>query len=187
MSTPVRFIAFDIHRDYFVAGGISAGQETKLKTRKIPNSEMREWAENHLTTQDRVVIEMTTNAYEVHDILKPLVHSVTVVHPPHVALITRAQVKTDRKTVETLAQLHAAGLLPGVWIPPKDVRDLRAMVAQRRKMVRLATIAKNRLHSALFRHHLAPPAGSELFNPKHKAFWLSLPVSALEQVNIVCD
>jgi transposase len=78
-------------------------------------------------------------------------------------------------------------LLPGVWIPPQEIRDLRAMVAQRRKMVRLSTIAKNRLHSALFRHHLAAPEGSEPFNPKHKEFWLSLPVSPLEQVNILCD
>lgn len=187
MSTPVRFIAFDIHRDYFVAVGITPTQQSALKTKRIPNRDMREWVENHLTDQDRVVIEMTTNAYEVHDILKPHVHSVTVVHPPHVALITRAQVKTDRKAVETLAQLHAAGLLPSVWIPPQEIRDLRAMVAQRRKMVRLATIAKNRLHSALFRHHLEPPEGSEPFNPKHKEFWLNLPVSPLERVNVLCD
>lgn len=187
MSTSVRFIALDIHKEYFVAGGVDPVQRVTLKPRRIANRDMREWVENHLTVEDRLVIEMTTNAYEVYDILKPHVHSVTVVHPPHVALITRAQVKTDRKAVETLAQLHAAGLLPGVWIPPKNIRDLRALVAQRRKMVRLTTTAKNRLHSALHRHHLAPPEGSEPFNPKHKEFWLNLPVSSLEQVNVQCD
>ena len=44
-----------------------------------------------------------------------------------------------------LAQLHAAGLLTGVWIPPVEVRELRAVIAQRAKMVRMATQAKNRL------------------------------------------
>ena len=92
---------------------------------------------------------MTTNTYAVHDALKPFVGSVTVVHPPYVALIVRAQVKTDRKAALTLAQLHAAGLLPGIWVPPVEVRELRALVAQRNKMVRLSSIAKCRLRSLL--------------------------------------
>jgi hypothetical protein len=104
-----------------------------------------------------------------------------------VALIVRAQVKTDRKAAVSLAQLHAAGLLVGVWIPPQEIRDLRALIAQRWKMVRLTTTAKNRLHSALHRHHFEKPPGSQPFSPKHREFWLSLPVSPLERANIECD
>jgi transposase len=78
-------------------------------------------------------------------------------------------------------------LLVGIWVPPKPVRDLRALIAQRWKMVRLATVAKNRLHSALHRHHLDAPKSSLPFSPKQKEFWLNLPVSALERANIQCD
>ncbi len=112
-----------------------------------------------MTHEDAVVIEMTTNTYAVHDALKPFVVSVTVVHPPYVALIVRAQVKTDRKAALTLAQLHAAGLLPGIWIPPVEVRELRALVAQRNKMVRLSSMAKCRLRSLLHRRRILPPGG----------------------------
>ena len=40
-----------------------------------------------------------------YDELQPYVHSITVVHPPHVALITRAQVITDRIAAYQLARL----------------------------------------------------------------------------------
>lgn len=88
--------------------------------------------------------------------------TLTVVHSPHVALITRAQVMTDKIPARTLANLHAVGLLPSVWIPPLDVRDHRALVAQRAKMVRLSTQAKNlvgyaglgaRVHDSGQTHH----------------------------------
>ena len=102
---------------------------------------------------------MTTNAFQLYDDLLPHVHSVTIVHPPHVALITRAQVMTDKIAARILAKLHAVGLLPPVWVPPAEVRDHRALVAQRSKMVRLSTQAKNRLHAVLHRHHLLPPEG----------------------------
>lgn len=48
-------------------------------------------------------------------------------------------------------------------------------------MVRLATRAKNRLHSIRHRHHLALPEGSQPFHPNHEGFWLDLPVSEVER------
>ena len=139
-----------------------------------------------LTPQDAVVLEMTTNTFQLYDDLLPHVHSVTVVHPPHVALITRAQVMTDKIAARTLARLHAVGLLPPVWVPPPEVRDHRALVAQRSKMVRLSTQAKNRLHAVLHRHHLLPPEGDPFTPAKHE-WWLGLEISALERARIQCD
>jgi transposase len=130
-----------------------------------------------------VVIEMSTNSYDLHDTIRPYVHSVTLVHPPYVALITRAQVKTDRKAAETLAQLHAAGLLPGIWVPPVEVRELRALIAHRRRMVSLSTQAKNRLHAILHRHRLLPPEG-ETFTDDKLEWWLALPISPMEQFRV---
>ena len=52
-----------------------------------------------------------------------------VVHPPHVALITRSQVMNDKIAASILARLLAKGLLVGIWIPPQEVRELRGLVA----------------------------------------------------------
>jgi len=77
-------------------------------------------------------------------------------------------------------------LLVGIWVPPQEVRELRGLVAQRKKMTRLATQAKNRLHAVLQRHHLAPPEGNP-FQESQKDWWLELPLGKLEQVNLQSD
>jgi len=186
-AIPKRFIGLDIHRKYFVAAGVDSKLHPVLGPQEAPMRHLERWAKKNLTAQDAVVVEMTTNTYTVYDALKPLVHSVTVVHPPHVALIVRAQVKTDKKAAFTLAQLHAAGLLPAVWIPPLEVRELRALVAHRRKMVKLSSIAKCRLHALLHRHDLEAPAGFELFTEDMRAWWKSMKVSPLEKQCMLSD
>lgn len=110
-----------------------------------------------------------------------------MVHPPHVALVVRAQVKTDKKAALSLAQLHAAGLLPGVWIPPVEVREMRALVAHRRKMVKLATIAKCRLHALLHRHDMDLPEDSDPFSGEMHSWWEGLKVSPLERHCLLSD
>ncbi len=184
---PTRFVGLDIHKEYFVATGVNAQQEIVFGPQRVDNHQLEIWMRKHLTTQDAAVLESTTNTYEFYDTLLPHVHSVTVVHPPHVALITRAQVKTDRKAALGLAQLHAAGLLVGIWIPPQPIRDLRALIAERYKMVRLQTQAKNRLQSLLHRHHLLPPEGGDLFSSEQRGWWEKLTLTPLEHVNVQCD
>ena len=138
-----------------------------------------------LTPEYAVVLEMSTNTYQFYDALVPQVHSVMAVHSPNVALVTNAQVKTDKKAALVLAQLHAAELLTGVWIPPDPVRDLRSLIARREKMVRLSTMAKNRLHSMLHRHHLVTP--EKPFSPEQRTWWENLPLSANEQLLVRSD
>jgi transposase len=186
-QVPKRFIGLDIHKKYFVAIGVDAKLKQLLGPHESPMRYLEKWAKKNLTPEDAVVLEMTTNTYIVHDTLKPLVASVTVVHPPHVALIVRAQVKTDKKAALTLAQLHAAGLLPGVWIPPVEVRELRALIAHRRKMVKLSSIAKCRLHAVLHRRDIELPEGFEPFSDDMRAWWEGLNVSPLEKQLLLSD
>lgn len=186
-STPQRFIGLDLHKHYLIAIAVNPAGEQIGGPWRAQLSNLDEWARTHLTPQDAVVLEMTTNTWTVYDDLTPLVHSVTVVHPPHVALIVRAQVKTDNRAALALAQLHAKGLLPAVWVPPQAVREQRATIAQRTKFTRLATQAKNRLHAALHRHHLPLPAEGSPFAPANRDWWLKLPVSASERARLQSD
>ncbi|MBE0585970.1 MAG: transposase, partial [Desulfofustis sp.] len=147
-----RFIALDIHKHYFVAVGVDPQLDQILGPQRVKIVNLQKWCQQQISSSDAVVIEMTTNAWEVYDQLVCYAGAVTVVHPPHVAAVTKSRVKTDRKAAHTLARLHAAGLLEGIWIPPKSIRELRTLIACRSKMVRLATQAKNRLHSVLHRY-----------------------------------
>ena len=185
-SAPDRYIGLDIHKHYLVAVGVDAEQTLIFGPQRVAYTQLTSWSQKHLTKTDAVVLEMTTNAFQIYDELQPLVQSVTLVHPPHVALVTRVAVKTDTKAALALAQLHAAGLLSAVWVPPQEIRDVRALVAQRRKMRRLATQARNRLHAALHRARLLPPEGN-LFAADKRSWWAQLPVSTLEGVRIQSD
>jgi transposase len=122
----------------------------------------------------------------MHGELVAYAGSVTVVHPPHVALITRSQVMNDKIAASILARLLAKGLLVGIWVPPQEVRELRGLVAQRQKMTRLATQAKNRLHAVIQRHHLKPPAGNP-FAKTNNGWWQALPLGKLEKMNLQSD
>ena len=185
-AMPHRWVGLDVHKHYLIAIAVDADLNQVLGPQRVPLATLERWIAKTLTPQDAVVLEMTTNAFQLYDDLLPHVAAVTLVHPPHVALITRAQVMTDKIAARTLAHLHAAGLLPPVWVPPAEVRDERALVAQRSKMMRLATQARNRLHAVLHRHHLLPPEGDP-FKPAQHQWWLGLEVSALERARIQCD
>lgn len=184
-TVSTRFVGLDVHKRYFVAVGVDAQRQVVFGPQRVANEQLEAWAVRWLTPADAVVLEMTTNTYLFYDTLLPHVHSVIAVHPPNVTLVTGASVKTDKKAALALAQLHAAGLLTGVWIPPNEVRDLRALIAQREKMTRLSTIAKNRLHALLHRRHLVLP--EHPFAPEQRNWWEGLPLSATEQLLVRSD
>ena len=60
----------------------------------------------------------------------------------------------DKIAAAILARLLAKGLLVGIWVPPVEVRELRALIAQRTKMTRLATQGEK---PSAFRPAAPPP------------------------------
>ena len=181
-----RYIGLDVHKHYLIALGVDANLEVVMPARRVELSYLESWMKKNLIRQDEVVLEMTTNTWQLYDELVEYAGSVTVVHPPHVALITRSQVMNDKIAASTLARLLAKGLLVGIWVPPQEIRELRGLVAQRQKMTRLATQAKNRLHAVIQRHHLKPPAGNP-FGKANNGWWHALALGKLEKLNLESD
>ena len=181
-----RYVGLDVHKHYLIALGVDQELEVVMPARRVELSNLESWMKKNLTKQDDVVLEMTTNTWQLYDELSAYAGSVTVVHPPHVALITRSQVMNDKIAASILARLLAKGLLVGIWVPPQEVRELRGLVAQRQKMTRLATQAKNRLHAVIQRHHLKPPEGNP-FRASQNKWWLALSLGQLEKMNVQSD
>jgi len=181
-----RYIGLDVHKHYLIALGVDENLEVVLPARRVELAHLEAWMKKTLTRQDEVVLEMTTNTWQLYDELSAYAGSVTVVHPPHVALITRSQVMNDKIAASILARLLAKGLLVGIWVPPQDVREMRGLVMQRQKMTRLATQAKNRLHAVIQRHHLMPPEGNP-FAKTNNGWWQALPLGKLEKMNLQSD
>jgi len=181
-----RYIGLDVHKHYLIALGVDEELQVVLPARRVELSNLESWMKKTLTRQDEVVLEMTTNTWQLYDELVEYASSVTVVHPPHVALITRSQVMNDKIAASILARLLAKGLLVGVWVPSQEIRELRGLVAQRQKMTRLATQAKNRLHAVIQRHHLKVPEGNP-FGKSNNGWWQALALGKLEKMNLQSD
>ena len=181
-----RFLALDLHKDYLVVGGVNRQQEIILNPRRFSLQKWPAWAKINLLSTDNVVLEATTNAWKIYDQLVPLVARVVVAHPPKVKWIAEARVKTDRHDVLRLAHLLAADLIPEVWVPPVIVRELRSLMAHRRRLVQMGTRARNHLHSLLHRHNLKPPAG-KIFTQKHRDWWHQFDISPTQRMRVRHD
>src|SRR5713226_2637518 len=127
---------------------------------------------------------MTTNTWATHDALIQHCHSVTVVHPQHLKVITSVPVMTDRRACEALASFLAAGLLRGVWVPEHKYREWRRLVAQREDCVVRMAIAKNRLQSLLFSKQIEKPKAADPFRQSLRDWWLSLPGTPVEKLTV---
>jgi transposase len=175
-----RYIAFDIHKEYALVGGQNAQQEWVMQPRRIGIEKLREWAKANLRKGDAVVIETTTNVWDVYDIVEPLVSYVVVAHAGGVRQIAEARVKTDKKDIERLIRLLIADIVPEVWVPPVEVRELRGMISYRNRLVKTSTMIRNRLQSLVHRHNLILPKGML----RDKGWWEAQEVSALEKIQI---
>ena len=175
-----RYIAFDIHKEYALVGGQNARQEWVMQPRRVGIEKFREWAVANLRVGDAVIIETTTNVWDIYDIVAPLVSCAVVAHAGGVRQIAEARVKTDKKDIERLIRLLIADIVPEVWVPPVEVRELRGMISYRNRLVKTATMIRNRLQSLVHRHNLILPKGALT----DAAWWDGQKLSALEKIQI---
>jgi len=101
---------------------------------------MREWIRDQQISD--VVME-STSVYWMH--VYELLEGVTtpaVVNASHVKKVPGR--KTDVNDAQWLAELHAHGLLRLSFIPPRPIRELRALTRYRTKLVANRTAIKNR-------------------------------------------
>ena len=178
-----RYVALDIHKHYCVVAAVHREGQVVLQPVRVEHEDLEIWLKKNLRPSDHVVIESTTNAWHMYDLLEPLVERVLVANPIKVKQIACARVKTDVRDTLILARLLAANLVPVVWVPPIHVRQLRQLLSQRRQMVETHTQVVNRMHSVAHRHHLSHPAGKR-FNEKNTAWQKDKILSPMEQFQL---
>lgn len=178
-----RYVALDIHKHYCVVAGVEREGKVLLPPVRVEHADLEGWLKKHLCSSDQVVIESTTNAWHVYDLLAPLVERVVVANPIRVKQIAQARVKTDIRDTLILARLLAANLVPDVWVPPAHVREMRQLLSQRRQLVETHTQIVNRMHSVAHRHHLKHERGKR-FNEKNTGWQKDKRLSRVEQFQL---
>jgi transposase len=179
----VRSIGLDVHRDFCEVALVEAGEVRSAGRIETTPAALELFAQS-LCSTDRVVLEVTGNAWEIARILEPHVGQVLVVHPGDTG-IRQARAKTDRLDARALAKLLAAGSLDGLWMPDEQTRALRRRLARRSQLVRARTRSKNECHAVLVRRLIAKPAVSDLFGLAGRQWLreLELPVEERETVD----
>jgi len=176
-----RYMALDIHRDYIMVGAQNEKQDWVLTPRRVSLEKFPEWAKKNIRPGDIVVLETTTNVWTTYDIVAPLASRVLVANAAEVGEIANARVKTDKEDIKRLLKLLIGGIVPEVWVPPLAVRELRAFISYRSRLVTTSAAIRNRLQSLLHKHNLLLSEAGLL----DQAWWEAQKnISALEKMQI---
>ncbi len=181
-----RYLALDIHKYYSIVAGVNFEGEVVLEPMRVEHAGLSGWLEKHIQSTDYIVIESTTNAWFVYDLLEPLAEKVLVANPIKVKQIAQARVKTDIRDTLILARMLAANMIPAIWVPPVAVRNLRYLLSQRRHLMGMHTQTVNRMHSVAHRHHLSHPKGKR-FNEQNTAWQQDDELSDEEKFQLDLD
>jgi transposase len=178
-----RCIGLDVHREFAEVAIWEDGVVRAAGQIKTTPEALRLFAES-LCDRDEVAIEATCNTHAIARLLERHVARVVVSNPMKTRAIAEAKVKTDKVDARVLAELLAAGYLPGVWIADDETHALRRQVARRAHIVRQRTRLKNRVQSILHRNLIPRCPAADLFGHKGRA-WLAeqdLPVDERQAV-----
>ena len=131
--------------------------------------------------------------YHIHDTLSEHL-DVTVAHPGKLTQIANTDKKTDRVDAKELARMVRLNSVPESYVPTDEIREARALVRGRQKLVETRTEYANKVHGLLTDHGITrdikPLSVSgreslrELSLPK---LWSTMLLSYLEMIETLTE
>lgn len=137
-----------------------------------------------LGPDDWVALETTGNARRIAQILERHAGGVMIVDTRNLRAITHAKLKNDRVDARRLAELLAAGMLPGIWRSDEATRVRRRKIARRSQLVRGKTRATNQIHAALIRQLEGRAPTRAVLAKKSRAWLAELDLPADERLTV---
>jgi len=132
---------------------------------------------------DRVVMEVCSIAGWIVDITEALGKESEVANPMHDAWRWKnVKKKTDRDDALKLARLSAMNQLPTVHMPKKAVREKRALLKHRQRLVKYRTSLKNAIRAIFTREGIPMMRGQMMWSCKGLA-WLQSQAKELAEIS----
>ena len=120
-----------------------------LEEVRVSNANLDEIAARYEGSE--AVLEATSNYYTIYDRLSEYL-DVTVANPLELSWIAESSQKTDEIDAEKLPELQRADIVPESYVPPEEIRSLRALTRGREHLVEERTKWKNEVHALLDQH-----------------------------------
>ena len=143
----------DVHKSFLVATIITTVNNSffpsyKKKRFSTFNKGILEFKAWLLENNCHHVCMESTGKYwvPVYNLLEDVIH-VTIANPKWVKAVKGN--KDDTKDSKWIGDLFRLGLVPGSFIPPKDIRQLRELTRYKAKLINARTAEKNRFQNAL--------------------------------------
>jgi transposase len=155
----MKILALDLGKFKSVACLYESGSaKCSFQTIRTTPSEVRELVLQAMPNQ--LVFEICSFGGWIHDLAVELGIVVQVANPNHEGWRwNHVKRKTDRDDALKLARLAAMNQLPTVYVPARPVRQWRALIAYRHKLVGRQTAIRNSIRSIFTREGLALPVG----------------------------
>ena len=195
----MKFVGIDLHTNRFTCCYLSDNsKEKQTESFELDPAGLRKF----YSTIDKdayVLVEATINTFSFVALFKDLVKEVIVANTYQLKSVGVPGKKTDKLDAAKLAEKLKAQIISGVeqivpvTIPPKEIRDLRALFATYRILRKEIGQTKNRIHS-LLKENLYPFTKEYIFGKKARkeirnistdyllSFQINLLMDSLEQL-----
>ncbi|MCE2925669.1 MAG: IS110 family transposase [Phycisphaeraceae bacterium] len=156
-SVPI-FVGLDYHSGSVQACVVDAAGKVLLNSKRASSVPDVVSVVQSLGHVQRVAIEACCGAADFGD---HLAHAtgwrVSLSHPGLVSKMRSSIDKSDRSDARVLADLCRTGYLPGVWLPPEPIRELRTLTRRRHQLTDAIRRAKTRIGALLRDKRVATP------------------------------
>jgi transposase len=143
------YVGIDVHRKRSQVAVVTEEGKVRLKRNVVNGAEPVLTLIGGLPAGTPVAFEAAFGWGWLVGLLENYGFEAHLVPPLRCTAIASARLKNDKAGAAALAQLLRADLLPGAWIAPPEVRQLRALLRHRVGLVRAGTQARNRIHAVV--------------------------------------
>jgi transposase len=159
----VKIIGCDLHgRQQTLAMLDTSTGEVVRRTLKHESNNVREFYSS-LPQPVRVGIEATGSMQWFVNLMEELGIECLVGHPAKIRAAEPRKQKHDRRDADLLLTMLVENRFPAIWLPTKELLDLRALLRHRHQWVRLRTRIQNALQAIALANGLR--RGSSLWTP----------------------
>ena len=146
----MRIIGCDLHaRQQAVAMLDTETGELMEMTLTHEGNNVREFY-SRLPRPVRVGIEATGSKQWFVNLMEELGIEYLVGHPAEIRAAEPRKQKHDRRDADLILKLLVENRFPSIWLPSKELQDLRALLRHRHQWVRMRTPIQNALQSIAF-------------------------------------
>src|SRR5580704_2470051 len=152
-------------RGAVVEGSDPAQARVLSSSTRVELEQLEQWALRHTSTEDRLVLEPSGNAFAVAARLRTIGRKVEILDSHRAGKVGKVYCANDRVDAVKIARIYLSALSPIVWQPDAKTLERREIFSAYQAVVKESTRAKQQLRAMLNEHCVRLEKGFGLCHP----------------------